>query len=68
MVISIFVIMEPTLAAGGGKYLNPGVLHQCSHPNPPAGCHSPGSAGKPKEQVNEYKAGCTKISRCDRVG
>ncbi|KAG7615772.1 Protein RALF-like 30 [Arabidopsis thaliana] len=68
MVISIFMMIEPTLAAGGGKFLNPGVLDPCLRPNPPPGCQAPGSAGKPRERVNEYKAGCSKLTRCNRVG
>lgn len=67
IVISIVVMMEPVLS-GGGKSLDPGLLDPCLRPNPPAGCHPPGSAGKPKERANEYKAGCTKGTRCAREG
>ncbi|ESQ56423.1 hypothetical protein EUTSA_v10026849mg [Eutrema salsugineum] len=64
MLISIVLMAGPSSSEDGRKFLKPGLLNPCSRPNPPVGCHPPGSEGKPKEEVNEHKPGCSKINRC----
>ncbi|KAG7636664.1 Rapid ALkalinization Factor [Arabidopsis thaliana x Arabidopsis arenosa] len=64
LVIFAAVIAEPVESRR--KYLDYGVITKCAGPNPPPGCYPPGAQQKNPTPANEYRRGCSKITRCKR--